>query len=315
MMRRLVACLAAAVAGGALAQEPEIDELPAIDVVEQVISEQVRETARQVDAFFGDVRHIDEPNETEIRVGGGLGVEDRRSPDLLGRFRARLVLPLAEERLALFLGRSDEADLPSDRVPEGFEEERLRRDASIGLRFAVRQQVEESLGLTTGVRVGSFRPQLFAGPRYRRTWFYDRGAITSTSVVRWYTRDGWAANTDLDLERALGRFMLFRLTPHLDWAETDPGFGVGLSANLFQDLGEQRIINYFATSHFRSTRPRGLDVGSLGFRYRQSAIRDWIFFEIQPAVMFRDANDHDPTGRLVARVEFVFGGPPRVRGE
>jgi hypothetical protein len=315
MTRWLVAWLAVVAGGVALAQEPPDDELPAIDVVEQMVSEQVRETARQIDAFFGDVRHIDEPNQTELRIGIGLGLEDRRSPDVLGRFRARLVLPVAERRLALFLGRSDEADLPSDRVPEGFEEERLRRDASIGLRFAVRQDVEESLGLTGGVRIGSFRPQLFAGPRYRRTWFYDQGAITSTSVVRWYTRDGWAAGTDVDLERALGRFMLFRLTPHLEWAEPDPGFGFGLGANLFQDLGDRRIINYFATSHFRSTRPRGLDVASLGLRYRQSAIRDWIFFEVQPAVMFRDANDHDPTGRLVARVELVFGGPPRVRGK
>lgn len=291
---------------------PEDEEPAVIDVVEATVSEQVRATAAQLDAFFGDSRFIDETNETELRVGAGIGVEDRRGVDIPLRLRGRLRLPLAEERLAIVLGRGEDVVRPVERGEERFDTDRERRDTSIGLRLALRDLDTENLGVTGGLRFSSGNPQVFIGPRYRRTWRNGRNgwfATTPTLDLRWFSRDGLAAGADVDFETATGQFTLLRLTPSIDWIQSEAGFDYGLALRLFQRLGEDRVLSYFATSSFRSRRPSGLDVASLGILYRQSVLRDWIFAEIQPAVMFRDSNDLDPTGRITGRIEFVFGGP------
>ena len=105
----------------------------------------------------------------------------------------------------------------------------------------------------------------------------------------------------------------FRPTTQIRWYQNNidkcnDGICIDQYFTLYERLRQQttHAIAYDAEFFYRN-KPGGLNDVVLKARYRRTTSRDWLFWEIEPAVHFPATDDHDMTYRITFKLEGVFG--------
>ena len=262
------------------------------------------DTADRIDRFFSNQNVDDENQETRLRIYIKMRTDENDGQSLGAGIRGKLSLPRTEQRLQIIFGQDDDSTTPVN-----------TKDQNISLRIrpagtdSVRQ-----MRFDAGIRkrVGSY--QLFGRARHRLT--FDRASrwvLSITNSLHYFTKAKTEYRGQITFDWPLSTRFFFRPTTQIRWYQNNTdkcndGICIDQYFTLYERLRQQttHAIAYDAEFFYRN-RPGELDDVVLKARYRRTTGRDWLFWEIEPAVHFPAADGHDLTYRITFKLEGVFG--------
>ena len=314
-------------------EEEDLPPLPSSgetrwDRYHEALSRQILNTAEWIDSFFDDERVEAEENRTNIKLRFDTDIKEGQGLDFRIRARVRLVLPRMEKRLSLVISGDPDEDIQEGTVGDsiGGEQFDSSDDQSVTAAFwySFLDTYKRNLSMRVGARWRDGGPVLWLGPRYRQLWTFDPWAARYTWSLRWFTDVGLESRMRLDFERPVFKSWFFRQTTTYDWdQEQDVGFKLddgstetitvkgfnrlAFSVNLFQPLNRLSILQYGTGIEFVDQPKNLLNNVTVFVKYRRQIWREWLFFEVTPALEFPWIRDYKTTPSILLRFEGIFG--------
>jgi hypothetical protein len=254
----------------------------------------------QIDRFFGDENYAATTNESFLRLAPGLRIREGADYGFKLRVRANLELPRTQRRLGLIFSGREEADDPLDAADQD------DGGVAAGLRAVLFDDPATKLRLSVGSR---FRPEPdpFVRLRLQRLRSFGAVAIRPSVTGFWELDDGLGQRSQLDLDISTGPRSLVRLRGDATYGQSTAGVEFRAGLSYFLTLRERAAWKLEVRMNSR-TRPTSRIVEYRArLRYRWSMLRPWLFFELEPGVRFRRAENFDPAPEVLFRIELVFG--------
>ena len=290
--------------------EEETDLIPRILMLEPLndqhdaASQGVTQLANWLDSFFADELFFDESQKSQVKLNLLQITEEGSKPNYEVRLQGKLTLPHTQERLnILFESDPEEGANPDKTVTEAVES----TEQSLGLRY-VQYTSEWFLAHTdVGVR---FHSGLDTFVRFRLRGLLTAGdwQFRATETLFWRDSTGPGETSRLDIERRLSKNYLFRSTSQATWLDEEQQFDMGQDFYLIHDISKYRGIIYRAGLTAISEPETHTTAYILSIRLRQQIHRDWLFFEINPKVLYPIEEDFHSRPSLTLKLEVVFGG-------
>ena len=290
----------------------DADDVDRIDETHAQWSEWVTDTAHQIDIFFSNENADKEVQKTRLRVFVRVRYDGNEGTKVSPGIRAKISLPSVENRLHLMLG-DDEDETRVDDIDD--------KQQNISLQFKPRadrpwQQLRYDIGIRR--RDGKYQP--YGRIRHSKTLQTKSPWVPQISNSFYYfTKSNFEYRGEASFDRVLSPKLFFRPTSVLRWYQNnsdqcDDGWCLDQYFSLYEKLRRSRsqAIAYDAEIYLRDKPQFTLHDAVFKARYRRMTSKEWLFWEIEPAIHFPDEYDHEPTFRLTFRIEGVFGHNDRV---
>ena len=100
---------------------------------------------------------------------------------------------------------------------------------------------------------------------------------------------------------------LFRWHTAATWWDDTDRYELSNSFSFFHEITDRRALSY-SISVFGSNKPTiQADTYLLDVRYRQRIHKDWLYYEINPQVLYEKVNNFTPEKTLTLKLEMIFG--------
>lgn len=282
------------------------DDYPWLDELYFNVTQSVHDTANWLDTFFAE-----ESIELDQEAHGHARIQfawEPRSRDLIefeSRVRVNWKLPKFKNQVdVVFSDYDDELE----KAPVKAAQNEVLSDQNrfnLALRW-IRKTDEKSVW---SHRIGVGRKlQPFVRSRYSRVFEVDSKNNFRTEVSGYYyTKDGLGAHFGLQYEHGMSENSVLRIDNNFyyrdetnDWLWQHSFYGMAQMSDRSAFIsglyieGESRP-NYQVSEYLISS------------RWRRNALRDWLYFEVEPFVLWRRDEDFSASYGLALRVEGFFG--------
>jgi hypothetical protein len=281
-----------------------VQDYPWLDIMHQSIADSVTDSALWFDDFFvlDDFSHDDKARgEARIRLGW-----EPRSRDLnefQTRLRLRVKLPNLKNRVDLVL--SDYDDDQADRVLQTSSNDVFTEQNRFSL--ALRWRAKPNSGLSHRVGIGR-RLQPFVKSRYRSLL-----NITDNTDLRWqtsiyyYNRDGFGTDIAGQINYTLSPQSMLRFNNHFYFRDRSNDWLWKHSLQHLRQLDDKTaVITGFYIEGLSQPNYR-LEEYLVSFRWRKNTLRKWLFYELEPFVLWRRDERFSASYGLALRLEGFFG--------
>ncbi len=285
--------------------EPRIPLLEPLDSTRNAVAHQVTEFANWLDNFFGDERIYDESQNSSLKLNLLQINEEGHQPRYEANLQGKLTLPNTQKRLELLFESDPEESANADNtVVEAVE----AQEQSLGLRYIQLSTDWLRANTDIGVRFRSGGLDTFVRFRLRGLFNLGHWNLRATETLFWRDSTGPGSTTRLDIERRLAKTWLFRATSKATWLDETRQFDMGQDFFLIHAINKHRAVIYH-TGLTAVSEPKMQTTGyTLSIRLREQIHRDWLFFEINPKVVYPQAENFHSRHSLTFKLEVVFGG-------
>lgn len=284
---------------------PSIDLLAPLDKPQEIVSHQVIQFANWLDSFFGENRVYQETSRNYLKVGIQHFSEQGSSPSYDLKIKGKITLPRTEQRLKLMIESEAEEDVAENRRDTPLQALEDQKQ-SVALQYTPETTSNWLTDTDVGVRLRS-RLDIFTRLRTRRLIEYAQWNLRASQSVYWYRTLGTGETSQLDLERKLGDFRLFRSTTFATWLNRNSYFDLGQEFSIFEQQRPYRAIVYQASVNGISQPNTHTTNYALSIRVRQQIHSNWLYFEINPAINFPREKNFTPVNSLNLKLEAIFG--------
>jgi len=284
--------------------------LSQIDRIHDSMALSVNEAAQWFDSFFEDERYISEEASSRIRLRPSILLEEGEAADTKFSLGVRINVPRFNKKLKLVISDVN-ADNNTSFDSRQFTDPQSD-ETNVGLQYTLKDKNRLNTHLAAGIKTGGNHGiDFFIGPRVRKTWRLDLWQLRLTERLRWYTDIGWESRSRADIERVVNTDWLFRTTFDARVRKNDyheDGLRYSIAPSLVQKLPHHAAIEYqWSTSLVTRPNHRVEETG-LRLRFRKRVWRKWLFYEINPQLVFRNNDDFRATPGIEFRLEASFGG-------
>ena len=269
--------------------------------------------AQYFDNFFVDDRADEEAGESQFRLIGSIEHRESNGFNFTPRIKARLNLPHLQRKVNLLIDtETDDISSLTDQNSGIESSGDLKEDTSIALQLV--QKSNQKFGLSHRLSFNSKKGRLNPkfGSRVRFTFQpYERNLLRFTQSVFWGTVDHFGQESRLDYEYLLHRRnpetnSLFRATIRGLYSEISDGYEWSLPVEVFNALPNQRAYSYGGAISGVTDSDSGITNSTVFFRYRQSFLRKWLFFDITPRLEWPKAEGRNTTALITFSLEVVL---------
>jgi hypothetical protein len=279
-------------------------------------------TSRWFDGFYGDTNDYRDYRSSYGRLGIAVGYDEQRgSPDLDSRFKARFSFPNLERRIDAFVGRVDEQDFVEGRNEDFGALPRLFAETDtewlLGLGYSPARDAKSRFDVDGGVRL-DFPMDPFLRARWRTHHPLGAERLVRFSQTGFWRRSlGTGTTSQLDVERSLGPSLLSRWRTVGTVAERIDGLDWRTSLTLYHLIFETSAFAYQVEGKGETDADIPLTDLSVGIVYRQRMWREWFFLELRGRVHWPKQEEHEErqaeTGFAIG-FEILFGDHPSLPG-
>jgi hypothetical protein len=286
-------------------QPPQQDkQYPWLDDMHKNIAQSVQDTAIWFDDFFflDGVMH-QEVAQAEARIRLGWEPRTRELNQFQNRFRVRVRLPNLKNRLDIVLSDYD------DEVALG--NERLGRDDSFGdsdrLNLALRWRSRPNSGFSHRIGLGRGL-QTYVKSRYRNHFSLTPDALLRIEgSIYYYSDDGFGSHFSTKFDYSANADTLYRFDNNFYYRDRTKDW---LWRHSWQSLHQfdrkTAIISGYYIEGLSQPNYQ-LNEHYVSMRWRQNALREWLFYEVEPFILWRRDEHFSPSYGLALRVEGFFG--------
>ncbi|MFA7405828.1 MAG: hypothetical protein WC007_17695 [Pelobacteraceae bacterium] len=287
-----------------------------VDVAHDKLEQDILAMVTRLDNFFGSVQTENlRKTSYEFRWRNGIRIDEggKFKPDI--NVRANIVLPKTSEKLRLFISGENQLETPSPSLPSdpgnpGFDRS-TRPSAKIvntEFRYSLFAAPDQDLFLGAGVKV-ALPLEPFVRSRYQfihtiNNLFLIR--LGETVFVKYSV--GVGETTEVSLERVLDAKSLLRLANSATLSQEFSGLEWGSELSLIRELTAKSAITFTGGIYGNSTPDTVATNYRLLTRYRQSFLRDWLFYEVEPELSWprQPGGVYAPKYAVTFRLEVLF---------
>lgn len=286
-------------------QQPENSD----DWMEQVhdsIASGVYQSAYWFDSFFNDNPDDQQTPETKARIRLAWAPRSRDFAEFKARFRLKVHLPHLEDRVDLILSDDSnevlsELPLESSKNNTDFEQERF----SAAIRY-LEQKNDDSL---MDYRLGISGGDIFTRARYQQSYqWFDKHSLKLEPALFYFLDDGLGARFLLEYDYQLSAQSQFRFDYSTRGSEAFSGLRWKHGFYHLRHWSDQSAAIWALQIEGQRNGERGFvtENTTLSYRYRFSAIKDWLFFEVEPFLEWPEADNYKTTPGIALRIEGHF---------
>ncbi len=276
-----------------------------VDSSHRFATDRTMALTRWVDSFFGDMDGDAEIAESRLRLKITADWDERLGTETRVSVGGKVNLPRLADRVDLVFRGDD----PDELVP-GDEDDPSQ--SQVGLQVMLDESVSGNHRTDFTVGLSGAGPKPGVKYRYKTLW----GPNTSfrfSQRAQYDFDDGGFATTKLDIDYALSRRSLIRTQNRVLYGENSDGAewssNIGVVRQWAVENGFERAAYLYAGIRGHTEPDSYRENYQVGLRLRAQAIREFLFFELEPTLNQRiDAPNlpRETAWAVEARVEFLL---------
>ncbi len=288
--------------------------LTSLDTQRDYLSGKIVNFANDIDRFFGNDRNYQESNKSVVQLdlarSSGYG-GDRK---LVLSARANLNLPSTEKRLHLLIESNPDQNTTGE--PTANENTALTDQVNtpqsygLALRYEkVKQELKEfHISADAGLKFQGIKINPFVRARSSYSIPFEQWRLKAAESVYWFNTIGIGETTQVDLEHLISEPVLFRATSNATWLREKQNFDLRQDLSFFQTVSDRTAVLYQASAIGVSNPQVQLSAYVAQILYRYRLHRQWVFFELNPQMIFPKVNSFNGSFALTMRLEMLFDG-------
>lgn len=299
--------LALTFSGSAVSEEPPEEQQAAwLDNMQDNVSASIDATVRWFDSFFIDeTQPLDEAAKAEARLRLGWEPRSRDLMEFESRFRVRVRLPNMKHQTDLIFSDYDEDEQGAGIKAARNEALDNRNRFSMALRFTAKKT--EDLNISHRIGVGR-KLQPYVKSEIRKTFgLSDVSNLHLEGSVYYYTQDRFGSRLRAQYSYQMDNENLLRFDNNFYFRDKENDWIWQHGLHRYQQLDPRTGLIYGIFVEGNSQPYYRSEEFLLSARWRRNAVREWLFFELEPFVLWRRDEDFKPSYGLAMRVEAYFG--------
>lgn len=292
------------------AQPPNI--FASIDTPRDYLSGKIVSFATDIDRFFGNDRNYQESNKSVVQLDLARATGYGGDRKLVLSARANLNLPSTEKKLHLLIESNPDQNITGEPVPNQNTaiNNQVSGPQSYGLALRYEKVKEELKALhisaDAGLKFQGININPFMRARSSYSIPFETWRLKAAESVYWFNTIGAGETTQVDLEHFLSEPVLFRATSNATWLNNKQNFDLRQDLSVYQTLNERTALLYQVSAIGVSNPQVELTEYVAQILYRYRLHREWIFFELNPQVIFPKVNNFNSSFALTMRLEMLF---------
>lgn len=279
-------------------------DYPWLDIMHQSIADSVTNSALWFDDFFVlDEFSHDDKARGEARIRLGWEPRSRELSEFETRLRLRVKLPNLKNRVDIVFSDYDDERADSALQASGNDVFTEQNRFSLALRW----RAKPDSGLSHRVGIGR-RLQPFVKSRYRSLLsLTDKSDLRWETSVYYYNRDGFGADIAGQVNYNLNPKSLLRFNNHFYFRDRSNDWLWQHSVQHLRQLDDKTaVISGFYIEGLSQPNYR-LEEYLVSFRWRKNTLRKWLFYELEPFVLWQRNEKFSASYGLALRLEGFFG--------
>lgn len=272
-----------------------------------VWSQMIGNIGQRLDGFFAGREAVQKTNASFVRAGFEQTIGPDDNLELTPFIKFKLDLPTLQENLRLIVESESEEDKSLQDAALETTLARDERNTSLGLKQITEGDTQRwRASSTIGLRFDR-DPQPFWKGRYRigiplsGAWtLYYRDALY------YFHHDGWGHLSRVIAEYDFGEDYLFRSTSEAQWQHDERLMTYAHSLALLREISRKRAIKYEIGVLGRNQPKVSVDDYYGKITYRRKLYKNWLFYEMIPAVFLPRHDQFEVNAELTLRIEAVF---------
>ncbi len=285
--------------------EPPHD-YPWLDDLQSNVTESVHNTANWLDTFFAeDSFQLDQEAHGHARIQLAWEPRSRDLIEFESRVRINWKLPKFKNQVdVVFSDYDDELEKAPVKAAQN---DVLSNQNRFNLALRWIQKTDKKSLWSHRVGVGR-KLQPFVRSRYTRIFEMNaRNNIRSEVSGYFYAKDGLGGHFGLQYEHVMSENSVLRVDNNFyyrdesnDWLWQHGFYGMS-------QVNEKSAFIYGAYVEGNSKPTYQVTEYLVSTRWRKNALRDWLYFEVEPFILWRRDEDFAPSYGMALRVEGFFG--------
>ena len=288
-------------------QSPQdsVDDRAWFDVWQRSFTDSIDFTVRQFDGMFsqenGPHRNKQAKAEGRIQLSWEPRSRDLAETDL--RFRIRVSLPHLEDRVDLLLS-DNEDETQSDTLKAARNDSLGRRDnTTIALRFRPDQNSHYSYRIGAGRR-----DQLYVKSRYRDAMAFNaHWAMLYDAELYYYTRDRLGAELGAAIQHVAENNNVTRLNNRFYFRDDSNDWLWRHELQHLYPIDTHNALMYRLMVEGLDRPQYKVEEVYTGLRWRSNPLREWLYFDVEPFVLWRRDEGFKPSYGMAFRIEAYYG--------
>lgn len=274
-----------------------------LDSMHTSISESVMDTAQWFDNFFANTKgQEDQQALGELRLRLGWEPRSRELNDFDAKLKIRVKLPKLKNRVDLIF--TDYEDTPDDKIRAGRSSDVNRQD---NFTLALRYKTNPDSGLSHRIGFGR-RFQYFVKSRYRESIAIDDNfSMRYDASVYYYNRDKFGSDFGLGFDYDYSNNMLLRFENRFYYRDKSKDWLWQHSWQGLHQINDSSAVIYGYFIEGLSKPNYRLEEYLLSVKWRKQTARSWLFYEVEPFVLWRRSEGFSASYGIALRVEGFFG--------
>jgi hypothetical protein len=287
-----------------------------LDEPHDFVSRRVEEYARRLDDFFSEPNRAYDSTHSTVQIRAHVTLADHGTDERKIDVRAHISLPNTEDQLKIIVQRGLEAatqtaterdvksaaevsQVPVPAVPPD-------NNYYLGLKGFVAPTLHATYSMEPGVKLD--RPlDPYVRLRAFRDFVFFPWAIRVSETPLWKRSEGSSAASEIAALRPLSEEWQLRLTSRATWRSTTTYFDLAQIVSLYYTPDKRTAYTFDLGAFAPSDRDVALIAYSITLRARRQIYRDWLYLEVTPQILYREANRYRPENSLMLQLETLFG--------
>ncbi|WP_218311746.1 hypothetical protein [Alteromonas antoniana] len=291
----------------------EVDRSPVSSSVDQEhwldrwqdnLTDSMDYTVKQLDSFFAmedSTMYEDAKAEGRIRLGWEPRSRDLAETDL--RFRIRVTLPSLENRVDLLL--SDNEDFQQEDTIKAAREPAFRGGDSTTLSLRFKRDVDSHFSHRIGA---GRRDQLYVKSQYEDVVaFNEAWALRYDAELYYYTRDRLGAEIGTSFQYISPHDHVMRFNHRFYFRDDSNDWLWRHELQQLQPINTNNALVYSVLVEGLSQPTYQIEEVYTSVRWRTNPLRDWLYFEVEPFVLWLREEDFKASYGVALRVEAFYG--------
>lgn len=272
----------------------------------ETVSNSVYQSAQWFDSFFITDESEQRNPTTTAKIRFAWLPKSRDWNEVEARFRIRVKLPHLQDKVSIVL--SDETDdelnnlpLESANTRPTTEEEKF----SLALNYTEDKRQDRLMNYRLGISGGD----IFARAKHKRRFnISDQQSFLFEPSLYYYLGDGLGAKLLLEYDYQLSQQSQIRFNYSIRGSASYSGIRWKHGFYKLKQINETTasVISLQVEGERNGERGFVVDNYTLGYRYRFNALREWLYFEIEPFLEFPEQENYSTTPGIALRIEGYF---------
>lgn len=253
----------------------------------------VQNTSDGIDNYFGSGDEFELTKGNRLDIMTPIRVNDNGELDMQLRVRAKLALPKLRNRWHLLIKSQDDIESGGDLTSESTGE---RSKTSLAVQALLTSAKGQELYFDVGARTAGLmklNPYVRLKKRYEIE-LDSRWKSRMAHSLFWERVDGVGLDSTLVFDRPIDKRHLFRAQSDGTWWDSDAYYDLKQRLLLYKTVNAHRVFTYQGWAAFNSLQQSFQKTGyGLTFNWRERAYKNWLYFEVEPAIKWVEDNDFE----------------------